>query len=161
VPLVRVSCGASRHLWAALVDVSGTARAGHRLGLDETAGPNATATCYFRVVIKRLRMKPLGIGGWVWWLSILWVGIDAAASGYVFLTSTQPVTVSGDVGPAWLNSPWLLDVIAIGAWLALAVWLVLAIPVLYAGIGQFAPRGMGCGWLPGVRFGSQASPSPS
>jgi hypothetical protein len=94
-------------------------------------------------VIKRFRRKPLGVGGWVWWLSVLWVGIDVAASGFVFLSSTQPVTVSGDVGPTWLNSPWLLDVIGIGSWLALAVWLVLAIPVLYAGIGQLAARGLG------------------
>jgi len=55
----------------------------------------------------------------------------------------QPVTASGNVGPAWLNSPWLLDVIGIGSRLALAVWLVLALPVLYAGIGQLSARRLG------------------
>jgi hypothetical protein len=94
-------------------------------------------------VIKRLRMKPLGLGGWAWWLSISWIGMDAASSGVVFISSTQPVTVSGDVGPAWLNTPWLVDVIATGEWLTLAVWLLLAFPVLYAGIGQLAARRLG------------------
>lgn len=91
-------------------------------------------------VIRRLRTRPLGLGGWVWWLSIAWVGIDVASSAFVFISSTQPVTVSGDIGPAWLNTPWLLNLIAAVEWLALAAWMLLALPVLFTGISQLAAR---------------------
>jgi hypothetical protein len=76
-------------------------------------------------------MKPRGVGGWVWWLSILWVAIGAASSAFVFFSSTQPVTASSANVPTWVG--WL-------ALLALVSWLVLTIPVLIAGVAQLRDR---------------------
>lgn len=44
-------------------------------------------------MIRRFRSwaKAHRVGGMVWVLSVLWVGIGAAASGYIFLVSTQTV----------------------------------------------------------------------
>ena len=91
-------------------------------------------------------MKPHRGGGWVWWLSMLWAGMGACVSGLYFLSSTQPVTVSGDGIPAWPGGPGLANVISYSAGAAIAVWLVLTIPALVA--GQARLRGWRQGrWL--------------
>jgi hypothetical protein len=92
-------------------------------------------TSGFVRVIRRYRfwMKPQRVGGWVWWLSMLWAGIGACVSGLFFLSSTQPVTVSGDGIPAWLGGPGVATVISYSGAVAIVVWLVLTIPVLVAG----------------------------
>lgn len=93
-------------------------------------------------VIQRYQfwMRPLGVGGWVWWLSILWVGFGAALSGFTFLSSTQPVTASNDGVPTWLGGAGSANVIWTAEMLAAAALLVLTIPVLVAGIAQLRPR---------------------
>jgi hypothetical protein len=78
-------------------------------------------------------MKPRGVGGWVWWLSMVWAGIGACISGLYFLSSLQPVIVSMDGIPAWLGGPGSANVIWGSETMAVVVWLVLAIPVLVAG----------------------------
>ena len=71
---------------------------------------------------------------------MLWVGIGVAASGFIFLASTQPVTVSNADGiPAWLGGPAADNVIATGGLVAIGAWLVLAIPVLFAGAARREP----------------------
>lgn len=67
---------------------------------------------------------------------MLWVGIGAAASGFFFVSSTQPVTTSSDASA---------NVIETAIVVAIAAWLVLAIPVLVAGCARF--RGLEQGQL--------------
>ena len=72
------------------------------------------------------------IGGAAWSLSVLWVGIGAAASGYVFLVSTKTVLdpASPFVGIFdWPGGNWNTAAFA-AAVLAGLTWLVLTIPVL-------------------------------
>ena len=105
-------------------------------------------TIRFVQVIMRYRfwMKPHRVGGWVWWLSMLWAGISACVSGLAFLSSLQPVTVAGDGIPAWLGGPGAANVIWGSVAAAVAVWLVLAIPVLVAGRARLRAWGQGQ-WL--------------
>lgn len=87
----------------------------------------------------------------VWVLSVLWVGIGAAASGYVFLVSTQ--TVLDPTSPFGGLFDWpggdLNEVIFAMCGLAALAWLALTIPVLIAGIRQLL------GW-PGKRVRTAA-----
>ena len=98
----------------------------------------------------RFWMKPRRVGGWVWWLSMLWAGIGAYASSLYFLSSTLPITDSPQYGqvadgvdrlPAWLGgaASQLWDVAVVGA----GVWLLLAIPVLIAGRARLRAWGRG------------------
>jgi hypothetical protein len=95
-------------------------------------------------VIGRFRSwaKADRVGGVVWVLSVLWVGIGAAASGYVFLVSTQ--TVLDPTSPFGGLFDWpageLSESIAAICGLAAVAWLVLTVPVLIAGIRQL----LGC-----------------
>jgi hypothetical protein len=93
-------------------------------------------------VIRRYRswINPLGVGDWARWLSILWVGLGAALSGFAFLSSTQPVTVSNDGIPAWLGGGGSANAVWAAETLAAAALLVLTVPVLIAGIAQLRPR---------------------
>jgi hypothetical protein len=81
---------------------------------------------------RALVLGGLRVRGWVWSLSILWVGIGAAGAGYFFLASTQPYENARIVVPAWIPGP-LADVFVVIGVLAAVVWLVLPIPVLLAG----------------------------
>jgi hypothetical protein len=88
-------------------------------------------------VIWRFRfwIVPHKVGRWVWLLSMVWIGIGAAASGFIFISSTQPITASNIDGiPAWLGGPASTNVIVTGALVAMGAWLVLTIPVLVAGL---------------------------
>jgi len=91
----------------------------------------------------RLRVKVPGIGGRAWWLSILWVVLGAALTGYTFFVTTRPFTNADFWIPLWNTEP---TVLAITAYLAVAAWLVLAIPVLVAGFVQLRGPGPGS-WL--------------
>jgi hypothetical protein len=95
-------------------------------------------TSRFVGVIRRyqFRMKPHGLGGWVWWLSMAWLGIGAALSGFTFLTSIQPVTVSSDGIPTWLGGPGSANMIWAVEAMAAATLLILTVPVLLAGLTQ-------------------------
>lgn len=102
------------------------------------------------------------IRGAAWTLSVLWVGIGAAASGYVFLVSTKTVLdpTSPFVGIFdWPGGNWNRAAVAAAA-LAAVTWLALAIPVLIAGLrrilgwpGQRLMAGAWAGaWVAGVAF---------
>jgi hypothetical protein len=88
-----------------------------------------------------LRGLMLRVRGRAWLLSILWVGLGAAESGYVFLVSTQPPAFPNNFQVAtWVGEPGLIT----GAGeLAGVAWLVLTIPVLVAGLIRLR------GWRPG------------
>jgi hypothetical protein len=91
----------------------------------------------------RLRVKAHRIGGRVWWLSILWVVLGAAITGYTFFVTTRPFTNADFWIPLWNTEP---KAVVITAYLAAAAWLVLTIPVLVAGFVQLCGRGPGS-WL--------------
>lgn len=87
-----------------------------------------------------------------WTLSVLWVGIGTAASGYVFLVSTR--TVLDPTSPFgglfdWPGGRWN-EVAFAAAALAAVAWLALAIPVLIAGfrrlLGKPGKRLMAAAW---------------
>jgi hypothetical protein len=85
----------------------------------------------------------------IWWLSALWVVLGAAGSGYLFLVSTQPISMAVNLGdsPAWIREPSVvLTAATLGGW----VWVALTIPVLVAGLIQIR------GWKPGKRIGVAA-----
>jgi hypothetical protein len=100
-------------------------------------------------VIRRFgsRVGTDTVRGAAWTLSVLWAGIGAAAGGYVFLVSTR--TVLDPASPFaglfdWPGGRWN-DAATAAAALAAALWLVLAIPVLIAGLRRLL------GW-PGKRL---------
>jgi uncharacterized membrane protein YhaH (DUF805 family) len=85
-------------------------------------------------VIKRLRswMMAHRVGGLGWWLSILWVGLGAAGSSYIFFLSTHlPAIPTYSHIPGWVGEP---GVILTAGYLGAVAWLVLTIPVLVAGL---------------------------
>ena len=94
-------------------------------------------------MIRWDRVKPYGVGGWLWWLSVFWAGIGACISALIFLGSFQPITASGDVIPAWLGGDGAVNVIWDSESAAIVVWLVLAIPVLVAGRVRLRAWGQG------------------
>ena len=79
--------------------------------------------------------------GWVWWLSLLWVAIGASGAGYAFAMTTQTcsdVCADGVIWfPQWNGEPGVI--VAVGA-LAAAIWIMLAIPVLVAGLVRLRGR---------------------
>jgi hypothetical protein len=87
------------------------------------------------------------IRGAAWTLSVVWVGIGAATSGYVFFVSTKTVLdpTSPFVGIFdWPGGNWNTAAFAVAA-LAGVTWLALTIPVLIAGLRRIL------GW-PGKRL---------
>jgi hypothetical protein len=87
------------------------------------------------------------VGGAAWTLSVLWVGIGAAASGYVFFVSTR--TVLDPTSPFGGMFDWpggsSNEAVVAAAALAAVAWLALTIPVLIAGLRRLL------GW-PGKRL---------
>jgi hypothetical protein len=100
-------------------------------------------------VIRRCRSwtRAHRVGGAAWTLSILWVGIGAAASGYVFFVSTR--TVLDPTSPFGGMFDWpggsSNEAVFAAAALAAVAWLALTIPVLIAGLRRLL------GW-PGKRL---------
>ena len=88
------------------------------------------------LVTGRLRDR-----GWVWWLSLLWMAIGASGAGYAFAMTTQTcsdVCADGVLWfPQWNGEPGVIT--AVGA-LAAAVWILLTIAVLVAGLVRFGRR---------------------
>ena len=80
---------------------------------------------------------------------MLWVAIGVAASGFIFLASTQPVTVSNADGtPAWLGGPAADNVIATGGIVAIGAWLVLVyFWPRYFSNAEFQQAPSGADWL--------------
>src|SRR5271154_6486679 len=77
-------------------------------------------------------------GGVVWVLPVLWAGIGAAASGYVFLVSTRTVLDPTSAFGGLFDWPGgdLNNVMSAMCGLAALAWLALAMPVLITGIGR-------------------------
>jgi hypothetical protein len=90
---------------------------------------------------RALVLGGLRVRGWVWWLSFLWVAIGASGAGYAFAMTTQTcsdVCASGVISFfQWNGEPRVI--IAVGT-LAVVVWMLLAIPVLVAGLARFRRR---------------------
>ena len=76
--------------------------------------------------------------GWVWWLSLLWVAMGTGGAAYAFAMTTQTcsdVCADGVIWfPQWNGEPGVI--VAVGA-VAAVVWILLAIPVLVAGLARF------------------------
>jgi hypothetical protein len=89
----------------------------------------------------------------VWCLSVLWAGLGAAGAGYVFILSMHvPAPPAYSRIPSWAGEP---GVIIAAAELGGAVWLVLTIPVLVAGLVRLRGRGLragawACAWVAGL-----------
>jgi hypothetical protein len=88
-------------------------------------------------VIKRFRswIKAHRVGGPGWWLLVPWAGLGAAGAGYLFVLSTQRITELCNLGaaPSWVGEPSVIVTAAtIGGW----AWVLLAMPVLAAGLVQ-------------------------
>lgn len=80
-------------------------------------------------------MKAHRAGGAARWLSVLWAGLGAAGAGYAFVLSTQRITELCNLGaaPSWVGEPSVIVTAAtIGSW----AWVLLAMPVLAAGLVQ-------------------------
>jgi hypothetical protein len=84
-------------------------------------------------------MGGLRVRGRVWWLSMLWVVIGAAITGYVFFITTKPFTNADFWIPLWNTEP---EAVSVAAYLTMAAWVVLTIPVLIAGFAQLRWRGL-------------------
>jgi hypothetical protein len=107
-------------------------------------------------------MKAHRLGGPVWWLAMLWVGLGAAGSVYAFVCSAQRLDFNNARVPAWVGEPAMIgDAAEWGA----VIWLVLTIPVLAAGfiqLGRTKPPDEGrrlawvCTWMAGVALMSLA-----
>jgi hypothetical protein len=95
------------------------------------------------MVIAGLRVR-----GWVWRLSLLWVAIGAGGAGYAFAMTTQTCSYDCASGglwfPQWNGEPRVI--IAVGT-LAAAVWMLLTIAVLVAGLTRFGYDIRGFAWL--------------
>jgi hypothetical protein len=100
-------------------------------------------------MIRRFRSwtRAHRVRGAAWTLSVLWVGIGAAASGYVFFVSTR--TVLDPTSPFGGMFDWpggsSNEAVVAAAALAAVAWLALTIPVLIAGLRRLL------GW-PGKRL---------
>jgi hypothetical protein len=80
-------------------------------------------------------MKAHRAGGPGWWLLVPWTGLAVAGAGYNFVLSTQRMTELCDLGaaPPRVGEP---SVIATAATDANWAWVLLAVPVLAAGLVQ-------------------------
>jgi hypothetical protein len=100
----------------------------------------------------------LRVRGRVWWLSMLWVVIGAAITGYTFFITTKPFTNADFWIPLWNTEP---EAASVAAYLTVAAWVVLTIPVLIAGFAQLRWRGLGMAawasaWVAGFALMYQA-----
>jgi hypothetical protein len=117
-------------------------RADEMLGTLLEASPPGSRWPSFRDA-RALVIGGLRVRGWAWWLSILWVALGAAITGYTFFVTTKPFTNAGFWIPLWNTEP---KAVSIAAYLSVAAWVLLTIPVL---VGRFVrlrvsePRG----WL--------------
>jgi hypothetical protein len=86
--------------------------------------------------------RAYGVRGAAWSLPVLWAGIGAASSAYVFFVSTR--TILDPTSPFagifdWPGGNWNRAVVAAAA-LAAVTWLALTIPVLIAGLARLLGR---------------------
>ncbi len=83
------------------------------------------------------RWRPSFVRGRVWWLSVLWVVMGAGITGYTFFITTKPFTNADFWIPLWNTEP---EVVRAAAYLTVAAWVVLTIPVLIAGFARLRWR---------------------
>jgi hypothetical protein len=85
---------------------------------------------------RALELGWLRVRGWVWRLSMLWVVLGASGAGYAFACTMQGCTTSQCTNdeflfPLYNGEP---GVIAAAGGLAAGVWVLLAVPLLVAGL---------------------------
>jgi hypothetical protein len=91
---------------------------------------------------RALIIGGLRVRGRVWWLSMLWVALGAAITGYTFYITTKPFTNADFWIPLWNTEPaGVRDT----AYLAVVAWVLLPIPVLVAGFVQLRGWRLGSG----------------
>jgi hypothetical protein len=132
-------------------------RAGEMLGTLLEASPPGRRWPSFRDA-RALVIGGLRVRGRVWWLSMLWVSIGAAVTGYTFFITTKPFTNADFWIPLWNTEP---EALSIAAYLTVAAWVVLTTPVLIAGFAQLRWRGLriaawASAWLAGFALMYQA-----
>jgi hypothetical protein len=121
-------------------------RAGEMLGTLLEASPPGRRWPTFRDA-RALVIGSFRVRGWVWLLSMLWVGAGAVEAGYSFYVSTKPYP-GIDLGiVGWAETPVTLQIV-----LALAIFILLAalIPVPIAGFIRLR------GWRRGNRLRAAA-----
>jgi hypothetical protein len=129
-------------------------RAGEMLGTLLEASPPGRRWPSLRdawsLVIGGLRVRGL----LAWCLSILWAGLGAAGAGYDFILS-EHVPQAQYIGiPSWVGEP---EAIYLAAELGALAWLLLTIPVLFAGFVRICRRWLRAGasyggWLVGTSW---------
>jgi hypothetical protein len=95
----------------------------------------------------------LRVRGLAWCLSMLWAGLGAAGAGYIFVLSTHvpAIPTYGDI-PCWVGESGIIITVAeLGG----AAWLLLTVPVLFAGIVRLS-RGTGRWLAPAARAAAWA-----
>ena len=132
-------------------------RAGEMLGTLLEASPPGRRWPSFRDA-RALVIGALRVRGRVWWLSMLWVVIGAAITGYTFFITTKPFTNADFWIPLWNTEP---EAVSVAAYLTVAAWVVLTIPVLTAGFAQLRWRWLGMAawasaWVAGFALMYQA-----
>jgi len=88
-------------------------------------------------VIVRFRVR-----GWVWLLSMLWVGAGAVITGYIFYATTNQSSSADIDGTGFIGFNAGPAAVQIAAVLAGVAWLALPLPVLIAGLIRLR------GWRP-------------
>jgi hypothetical protein len=103
---------------------------------------------------RALVIGGLRVRGWTWLLSMLWVGLGAAYSIYTLVLSAHlPVTTGCGFTACWVGEPGM---IIIAAKLVQAVWLLLTIPVLAAGLVRLHAAAVRAGAWAGAWAGGVA-----
>lgn len=105
--------------------------------------------------------------GWIWLLSALWVAIGAGGAGYAFVMTTQTCnnacSTETFLFPQWTGEPAVI--LLVGA-LAAAVWILLALPLLVAGLVRLRgwrrrnwlrAAGWAGSWVAGLALMNQAA----
>lgn len=113
-------------------------RAGEMLGTLLEASPPGRKWPSFRDA-RAMVAGGLRVRGRVWWLSMLWVVMGTAITGYTFFVTTKPFTNADFWIPLWNSEP---RAVSIAAYLTVAAWVVLTIPVLIAGFARLRWKGL-------------------
>jgi hypothetical protein len=112
-------------------------RAGEMMGTLLEASPPGRRWPSFRDA-RALVIGGLRVRGRVWRLSMLWVVMGAAITGYTFFITAKPFTNADFWIPLWNTEP---EAVSAAAYLTVAAWVVLTIPVLITGFAQLRWRG--------------------
>jgi hypothetical protein len=90
------------------------------------------------------------VRGWVWLLSMLWVGAGAVVTSYIFYATTNQSATADIPGSMLIGINAGPAAVQIGAVLAMVAWLTLPLPVGIAGLIRLR------GWRPANRLRAAA-----